>query len=178
MKKIYYIKCLLLIALAGIISCGPSPKKVVARTWLNTNNVTTYYSPKFFNELMEKKAKNNITVYKDGAVTKGTAVAYVQQYVIATIDENLKKAEGLSAKGDNKELIDTSLEVFRYSKSVFENEYLDIAEMIDEEKKSEEIITAVDELFAKHDGAMQTRFDRLDSLAIPYAEKHNIPIIK
>ncbi|MBD1423213.1 hypothetical protein [Sphingobacterium chuzhouense] len=178
MKKIYYIKCLLLIALTGMVSCGPSPKKVVAQTWLNTNNVTTYYSPKFFNELMEKKAKNNITVYQDGAVIKGTAVAYVQQYVIATIDENLKKVEDLSAKGDNKELIDASLEVFRYSSDVFENEYLDIAEMIDEEKPSEEIMSAIDDLFAKHDGEMQIRFDRLDSCAIPYAEKNNIAIIK
>jgi len=178
MKKIYYIKFLLLTALTGVVSCGPSPKKVVAQTWLNTNNVTTYYSPRFFNELMERKTTDNITVYEDDTATKGTSVAYVQQYVIATIDENLKKVEALSAKGDNKELIHASLEVFRYAKGIFETEYLDIAAMIDDERPSEDIMTAIDNLFGKYDGEMQARFDRLDSYAIPYAEKHDIPIKK
>lgn len=164
---------LLLVLAASICSCaGPSPRKVVAQTWLNTNNVTTYYSPKFFKELMERKEKNNFTT------TGGTAVAYVEQYVIATVDESLKKVEKIPLKSDTKELIHASLEVFRYGKEVFETEYLDIAAMIDNEKPSEEIIAAIDKLFVKHDGAMQVRLDRLDSYALPYAKKHNIPVME
>lgn len=168
---------LVLLLVVSLCSCtGTSPKKVIAQTWLNTNNITAYYSPKFFKGLIEKKAKNNITVYKDGTVTNGTAVEHVQQYIIATIDENLKKVEGISVKEDNKELVGASLEIFKYSRAVFENEYLDVAAMIDDEKPSEEIHAAIDNLFAKHDGEMTAKFDRLDSYAIPYAEKHNIPI--
>lgn len=127
---------------------------------------------------MEKKSKNNITVYKDGEVIKGTAVAYVQQFVILTVDENLKKVEALSPNKDDQELIEASLEVFRYGKQIFETEYLDIAAMIDDQKPPEEIHAAIDKLFAKHDGEMQKRFERLDSYALPFAEKHNIPLIK
>ncbi len=164
---------LLLGLAASICSCtGPSPKKVVAQTWLNTNNVTTYYSPKFFRELMERKEKDNFTT------TGGTAVAYIEQYVIATVDESLKKVEKVPVKSDTKELIHASLEVFKYGKEVFETEYLEIAAMIDDEKPLEEIHAAIDNLFAKHNGEMQIRLDQLDSYAIPYAEKHHIPIIK
>jgi len=166
----------LLFFAASICACaGPSPRKVVAQTWLNSNNITTHYSPKFFTELMERKAKNNITVFKDDTVTKGTAVAYVQQYVIATVDESLKKVEKIPVKPDTKALVHASLEVFRYGKEVFENDYLTIATMIDEKQPTETIEAAIDQLFAKHDAEMQARLDRLDSYAIPYAEKHNIP---
>ncbi|RAV28691.1 hypothetical protein [Sinomicrobium soli] len=173
-------KIILFLAFAtAISSCtGPSPRKVVAQTWLNVNLVTAHYSPKFFTELRERKANNNITVYKDNAVTKGTAVEYVTQNVIGPLDEALKKVERLPVENDTKALIQASLEVFRYSREVFENDYLAIARSIDEKQPEDAIETAVDELFAKHDGAIQTRLDRLDSYAIPYAEKHNIPIQK
>mgnify|MGYP000952645490 CR=1 FL=1 len=167
----------LLIFAASICACtSPSPRKVVAQTWLNSNNITTHYSPKFFTELIERKAKDNITVFKDNTVTKGTAVAYVQQYVIATVDESLKKVENIPVKLDTKALIHASLEVFRYGKHVFENDYLTIATMIDEKHPTESIEAAIDQLFAKHDAEMHARLARLDNYAIPYAEKHNIPI--
>lgn len=149
-----------------------SAQKVFDQTWLNTNHVSMYYSPKFFMELMERKEKNNFTA------TGGTAVEYVQLTAIAAVDESLKKVESIPEKPDTKELVQSSLDVFRYADEIFKTEYLEIAAMIDAEKPSEEINAAIDKLFAMHDGEMRKRFKQLDSYAIPYAEKHDIPIKK
>ena len=161
----------------NLTSCNPvSPDKVVQRAWLNTNNVTTNYSPKFFGQLRELKSKGNITVFKDNEVTKGTAVEYVNQLIIVPHNENLQKVEDLPEKEDTKALKAASLELFQYSKEIFESDYLDIATMIDKERPDMEINIAIEDLFLKHDPKMETLLNRLDELVIPYAEKHNIPI--
>lgn len=179
MKTIYtkIIFVLLTVLSLSLTSCNPvSPDKVVQRAWLNTNNITTRYSPKFFGQLRELKAKGNITIFKDKEVTKGTAVEYVNQMIIVPHNESLQKVEELPEKEDTKALKAASLELFRYSKEIFENDYLDIARMIDENRPDMEINTAIEDLFLRHDQEMETRLNRLDDQVIPYAEKHNIPI--
>jgi len=161
----------------SLTSCNlVSPDKVVQRAWLNTNTITTNYSPKFFGQLLELKAKGNITVFKDNEVTKGTAVEYVNQTIITPLNESLQKVAELPENEDTKALKAASLELFRYGKEIFESDYLDIATMIDGERPEMEINTAIENLFLKHDLEMGTRLNRLDELVIPYAEKHNVPI--
>lgn len=174
----FLIKTTLLIALvAGISSCtGPSPQKVVAQTWLNTNNITSHFSPKFFGTLLEMKSKGRITVFKNGETTNGTAVEYVRQNIIPQVNESLKKVESLPEKKETKELKAASLDVFNYGKEIFENDYVAIAKMIDEKQPADIIVAATVDLFSKHEAEMYKRLDKLDSFAIPYAEKHNIPV--
>ncbi|MBC9797220.1 hypothetical protein [Sinomicrobium weinanense] len=170
---------LLSVLSVSLTSCNQAtPDKVVQRTWLNTNNVTARYSPKFFGELRALKAKGNIIVFKENEAIKGTAVEYVNQMVIDPLNESINKVEGLPEKEDTKELIAASLDVFNYGKEIFENEYLDIATMIDEGQPEKAIDAAIEKLFVTHDENMQVRLLYLDELAISYAEKHNIPIQK
>ena len=168
---------MLLTVVISLFSCNRvSPDKVVAQTWLNVNNITSHYSPKFFRNLQEMKSKGNITVFRNDEVVKGTAVEYVNQYVITPVVEAQIKVEKLPAKEDTKEIIAASLEVYKYGKAVFENEYLTIATMMDEEKPEAEIYTAIENLYIVHDPVMQKKLDRLDELVLPYAKKHKIQI--
>ncbi|MGV3762943.1 hypothetical protein [Parapedobacter sp.] len=153
-----------------------SPKKVVDVVWLNVNRVTANYSPQFFGELRELRASGGMAVAQNNEKIKGTAVAYVNQYVIGPLDESMDKIEKLPENEETKALIAASLEVFNYGKGIFENEYLSIAKMIDAESPASEIDAAVEKLFATHDEHMHGRLADLDELVIPYAEKHGVPI--
>lgn len=168
---------MLLTVVISIFSCnGVSPDKLVAQTWLNVNNITSHYSPNFFRNLQEMKSKDNITVIRNNEVVKGTAVEYVNQYVITPLVEAQKKVEKLPVKEDTEEIITASLAVYQYGKTVFENEYLTIATMMDEGKPEAEIYAAIENLYIVHDPVMEKKLDRLDELVFPYAKKHNIQI--
>ena len=172
----YIFKTLVLLTVAiSLLSCdGVSPDKVVAQTWLNVNNITSHYSPNFFRNLQEMKSKDNITVVRNNELVKGTAVEYVKQYVITPVVEAQKKVQQLPAKEDTKEIITASLEVYKYGRAVFENEYIAIATMMDEGKPEDEIYTAIEKLYIVHDPVMQKKLDSLDELIFPYAKKHKI----
>ncbi|GAB3019401.1 hypothetical protein GCM10027051_25610 [Niabella terrae] len=175
MKVTNFIFLVLLVI--GIGSCsGPTPRKVVAQTWLNINNITAHYSPSFFENLMAVKLKENITIIRNEAPTKGTAVEYVTQMVLDPLNESLKKVEKLPFDTETKPIIDASLEAYRYARTVVEKDYLAVAAMIDENQPADTIEMAVATLFEKHDTALQIRLDKLDSYVLPYAEKHKIHI--
>lgn len=173
----YTLKTLVLIAVVlSLFSCNRvSPDKVVAQTWLNVNKITSHYSPNFFRLLQEMKSKGTINIVKNNEVVKGTAVEYINQIIIPSVDESLKKVEKLPVKEDTKEIINASLEVYKYGKAIFENEYLVIAAMIDEGKPEAKINNTIENLFAVHNPIMQKKLDRLDALVFPYAKKHNLP---
>lgn len=174
------IKMIFLAALfTSLISCNqPSPDKTVQVAWLNANRVVAHYSPRFFGELRELKSKRNITVFKDNEVAKGTAVEYVNQLAVVPLNESIQKVKDLPEQEDTKAIKAASLAVFEYGKEIFENDYIQIATMIDGGRPAAEIDAAIENLFAKYDPEMQAKLNRLDELVIPYAEKHDIPIQK
>lgn len=159
------------------LSCEQTaPRKYVERTVLNTNLVSGRYTPSYFNEVRELKKQGRIKVFKDGKMEKGTAVEYVMQNTIDPVDESIKKVKGLKKTEDTRDLIAASLDVFRYGRKIFENEYVSIAKMLDENRPQEEIDSAIQKIFETHDREMEKKLRYLDELAIPYAKKHNVPL--
>lgn len=168
---------LLLMAGASTLSCSRvSPDKYVQVAVLNTNLVTSKYSPSFFRELRELKEQGRLTVFRDNQPQEGTAVEYVEQNVIASVDEAMKKVEALPQSEKTEALTRASLEVFRYGQKIFEAEYMAIAKMLDENKPPAAIDTAIQQLFTSHDPELGKRMEKLDELAIAYARKHEVPL--
>ncbi|MGS2739778.1 hypothetical protein [Sinomicrobium sp. M5D2P17] len=176
MKSTAKISLLLFIGLTFLSCDQTSPRKYVEVTVLNTNLVTSRYTPSFFEELRELEKQGRIAVFKDGEMKKGTAEEYVMQNAIAPVDVSIKKVKELEVKDDTHDLIAASLDVLQYSKEVFENEYRNIAEMLDTNRSQAEIDSAIHKLFRTYDREMEKKLRHLDELAIPYAEKHNIPL--
>lgn len=168
----------LLIALcASLTSCNRvSPRKVVGRAVLNSNTVTVKFSPKFFDELRERKSKGRIVVFEDNRAQPGTAEEYVEQMVIAPANDAMESVEKLPKNEDTGDLVEASLEMFRYATEIFEEDYRAIARMIDGDQPQQAIDAAIQQLFETHDPELGKRVKRLDELAIPYAEKHDIPL--
>ena len=169
----------LLLLFTGLIflSCHQtSPREDLEITVLNTNLVTSRYTPSFFEELRELEKQGRIAVFKDGEMKKGTAVEYIMQNAIAPVDESIKKVGELKPKDDTKDLIAASRDVLQYGKEIFENEYRNIAEMLDANRSQAEIDSAIHKLFKDHDREMEKKLRHLNQLAVPYAEKHDIPL--
>lgn len=156
---------------------GPSPRKLVETCWLNANRVTAYYEPQFFQNLMDMKASNNILVLVDGKVEKGSAETYVQQMLIDPVSRCLQDVASMTKCKDNEAILDASIAVFQFGKKVFEQDYLRMAQRIDEGVSEEMLASHVEALFTARDPEMFKRLDNLDRLILPYAAAHNIKIV-
>lgn len=163
--------------LCCILACNKAtPQKTVAVTVLNTNLISSRYAPSFFNELQEMKRNDRINVYKNDEMGKGTAEEYVQQNAILPIKDALKKVEDLVVTDDASEMRTASIELLSYSKTIFEKDFINIAIMIDSNQPQLTIDSAIQQMYKTHDTELDKRFRVLDELAIPYAEKNNVPL--
>jgi hypothetical protein len=170
---------ILLVLLVGVIfqSCNTaSPRKYIEVAVLNTNRITRMYQPGFFSEMRELKNQNRLTVFENGKPKNGTAVEYVRQTAITPVEEYIAKVRVLKETDDTRDLLTASLDVLQYGKGIFESDYISIAKMLDEDKSQAEVDAAIQKLFETRDPEMEEKFKRLDGLAIPYAEKHDVPL--
>lgn len=167
-----------------ILSCNTdSSVKIFDVAVLNTNIINWSSRLKFFDELIELKEKNLAYVADENSkIKKGTIEEYVTQKVINPINENLNKLEALNKTDENKDLIEASVKLHQFSKNIFENDFLEITKMIDELPSGElsveilePIYLAIEKFYYTHITEMETLMVNLEELAIPYAEKHNIP---
>src|SRR5690606_15668055 len=95
---------------------------------------------------------------------------------ILPIKDALKKVEDLVVTDDASEMRTASIELLSYSKTIFEKDFINIAIMIDSNQPQLTIDSAIQQMYKTHDTELDKRFRVLDELAIPYAEKNNVPL--
>lgn len=148
--------------LAVATACNTTtPQKYVEVTVLNTNLVTAYFRPAFFEEI-----KGN----------QGNAVDYIQQRTTMGLDQAIEKVEQLEATDETRPLIDASMDVLTYGKQLFDSEYTTVAKMIDDGAEEPAIDSAITQLFEKNGPILDEKLNALDAVAMPYAEKHGIEL--
>ena len=161
-----------------LASCSaPSPKEYFTKTALNSNLVTAYYTPKFFDDVLEQKAKNRLTVFKEKSSIPATVEEYFKDR-IPDLSQNISEIKSLKKTDDTKELLEASTAYFEQADKIFKNDYPKIAKMIDENKPQLEIQTAINKIFADNDSKMFEYENRLHKAAATYAKKHNLPVVQ
>lgn len=173
MKNYFLLITLLLLG----TSCNlTSPQKYIEVAVLNTNTATSQYRPIFFKLLHESKTKNAIIVFKDDKkINNATAVQYVEEK-ISNITNNMAKVKKLKSTKETADLLNASLELQTYIKEVMSSDYISIANMIDESKPEQDITIATQKMFEKHDAAVNEKMQKMNTLALSYAKKHNIDL--
>ncbi len=177
MKNTGIYTFLLLLVLAFCSCQQTSPDKVIGVTVLNTNQVTAFFRPRFFSELLERKKQNSIPVIKDGKTDmNGTAMDYVKMMAIDRVNGALTSVNEIEETEETKPLIGASKDLLEFGKKIFENDYVAVAKMIDEGKPQTEIDAAISSIFETNDAALTQKVKILDDLAMPYAKKHGVDL--
>lgn len=169
---------LLFVLMISLFACQKDhPNAMVKQAWLNTNIVNASYSPEFFKRLQDMGEDGNIKIgSRDEVITEG-AVEYVTQNLLKSVTLAIKSTEQMHPTQETEGIIECSLQILKYSKSMFEIEYLQIATMIDERRSETEINASVDELFSTHNASMYRKKNRLNELIHLY-QKENDFVIK
>lgn len=159
----YLVRISLFFALVtSMVGCNTtSPQKYVEVTVLNTNLVTAYFRPPYFEEVMAHQ---------------GSAEAYVRQQTATRVEQALEKVNKLNVTDETQPLIKASRDFLTYGKELFETEYIDIAKMIDQQAPQSAIDTAIMEVFEKHTPIMDEKLTALETVAAPFAEKHGVDL--
>ncbi|AZB17522.1 hypothetical protein EG352_06960 [Chryseobacterium indologenes] len=169
---------LLFVLMINLFACQKDhPNAMVKQAWLNTNIVNASYSPEFFKRLQDMGEDGTIKTGSRDEVITEDAVEYVTQNLLKPVTLAIKSTEQMHPTQETEGIIECSLQILKYSKSIFEIEYLQIATMIDERRSETEINASVDELFSTHNASMYRKKNRLNELIHLY-QKENDFVIK
>ena len=161
MGQLFRISIYAILLTVAVACTTTTPRKYVEVTVLNTNFITAYFRPAFFDEIKGHQ---------------GNAVDYVQQRTSMGLDRAIEKVEELKVTDETRPLIDASLDVLTYGKQLFSSEYTDIAKLIDSGADESAIDSAITQLFEKNGPVLDEKLNALDEVAMPYAEKHGIEL--
>lgn len=181
--KIYKMKplskiLLLFVLILNLFACQKDrPNAIVKQALLNADIVYASYSPDFFKGLQNIVADSNSKTSSSDEVITGGAVNYVRENLLKPVTLAIERTEQVTPTDETERVIECSLQILKYSKSIFEIEYLQIAAMIDERKSETEINASVEELFSTHNASMYRKKNRLNELIHLY-QKENDFVIK
>lgn len=159
-------------ALAGIIflqACSNTPLQTFARAVLNANAFIGKYNINYLEGMK--------STYKERkSHTHNSAEEYLKADLVF-LNESLEKVKKLDKTGDAKEMIEASEDFMEHSMKLFNNDYLNLAKMIDAKKPGAEVDAAINKIFDENEPAMKAKYERLTALAKTYAKKYDIKFI-
>ena len=174
MKKILNKSILLLLLIATSListSCNNlSPEKTFEIAALNSNLLSRFGS-KEINEKLQSEAQ----VY-DESQKKMIPSSYQDafKYDISNLEIRLKSISEIPEDEDNKEILQTSKDLFSYVIAKQKEGYLPIAKMKDEKAPDEQIQKAMSDFDASTQTEADAKFTKLMNAGKAYAEKHHI----
>ena len=162
----------------AVISCqnnGVNPQKTFKVLGLSLNKIPYKFS-QHFKEIRAQYKNGSLTyVTKDNQVKKGvSAEEYVQNMYPSMFDKEIETINNLKVNDETRPMQAASLDVFNYSKEVYETDMLRIAKMIDEGKSDQEIDAAIEELQNTKGDIIDEKFNKAHDLVFPYADKNGI----
>lgn len=95
---------------------------------------------------------------------------------IQIIESNLEKIEKLEQTDDTKEMLQSSVALYQYVLPVYKNEYKQLARLYDESATKTQIESQEQLIENKYYSNFETLFNKLTSIAKPYAAKYNIQV--
>lgn len=174
MKKTLNNSIILLVLIAASIfstSCtNLSPEKTFEIAALNSNLLSRFGS-KDINFKLESEPQ----IY-DETQKKMIPSSYYDyfKFDITNLETQFKKIKEIKEDDDNRELLQTSKDLFSYAITKEKEGYLPIAKMKDEKVSPEQIEKAIADFDASTQNDIEVKFTKLMNVAKAYVEKHNI----
>ena len=153
-----------------------TPEEYFDRTTLNTNKFSDfgYY---YFKTIQEEKKGNQLFYYENNQqIVAQKYTDFVQKFTLPDINKDIEKIKNLKETDETKEMIQRSLDVFTFVKSVYETDYIKIAKMLDENQSEDNIQKAIEELGNKKDKILEEKMTKLKEVSLPYAQKNGIKV--
>ncbi|MDR2234427.1 MAG: hypothetical protein LBE56_15045 [Tannerella sp.] len=167
-----------IILLVFVVACnftGERPGKIFDSIALNANKIPRSFEYQF-RDMMIRKEDNSLIVvdYKTNEMKKATCVEYVASHYAIMFDSDLENIKSLKVTEETKPIIDAGLELFRFADEIYKNDFPKIAQMIDDGKPEEEIKAVVQELDETKGIELDSKYETMMDLMIPYADKHGV----
>lgn len=153
-----------------------TPENYFGRTTLNTNRYHNLGARDFAEMKASKKANMLYGSFSDGELKIADSYeTHVRGMKMAFLEEDIEKIKELKVTSETEDLIKTSLEVFEFVKSIYENYYIKIAKLMDKSASSEDLDTAMKKLESSVN-QYHVKREALMQIAIPYAKENGIDV--
>ncbi|MDO5616344.1 MAG: hypothetical protein Q4G16_09150 [Cruoricaptor ignavus] len=165
------------LAMLLLVSCNTdNPENYFDKTTLVTNQ-TVPFDGNFINKMQQDKNLGRLQIIENNEVKNTeSAVEYLQKYIIPEMQKSIDKVEALKVTDDTKGMIESSLDLLKYAKTVKETDYVNIAKMMDEGKPQAEIDATANAILEKTTPVIEEKYNKLLEHALPYAEKNGIEV--
>jgi hypothetical protein len=163
--------CLLVIV---ITSCNTqSPEKIFSQAVLNTNLFFGFAGNAEFRQLESPSVK-----LVPGTTDKTVPMkrAEIIQDKIDMLSVSFNKIKKLSASGDAKVMVESSVALYEYILPVYKTEYMQLAKLYDERAPVEQIEQLSELIQSKYQPGFIVLKDKLTVAGKVYAQKNNINV--
>ncbi len=168
----------LLFAFAIFQSCISldTPQDYFDRTTLSTNAISDL-GKKDFEDMKRLKEQNAMRiVVNDESKSTEKYEEYVKTGMLFRIGRYVERINDLKPTEETEDLIKASLEVFNFVKSKYENEYIEIAKMMDNGESEDKINKKIEQFEKTNLPVFYEKMEKLTAIAIPYAESNGINV--
>ncbi len=153
-----------------------TPENYFGRTTLNTNRYHNLGARDFAEMKASKKANMLYGSFSEGGFkTTESYETHIRGMKMTFLEEDIKKIKELKVTPETEDLIQTSLEVFEFVKSIYENDYIEIAKLMDKKASSEDLDAAMMKL-ENSVNQYHIKRETLMEIAIPYAKQNKIDV--
>ncbi len=153
-----------------------TPENYFGRTTLNTNRYHNLGARDFAEMKSSKKANMLYGSFDEGEFkTTDSYETHIRGMKMTFLDEDIKKIKELKVTSETEDLIKTSLEVFELVQSIYENDYIKIAKLMDDKASSEDLDAAMKKL-ERSVNQYYVKREALLGIAIPYAKQNKIDV--
>lgn len=171
MKKMILNISLLLIITS---SCNnPSPEKIFSHAVLDTNLFFGFAGNADFRQ-MESPSVKLVAGTKDK--TEPMKRTEFVQDKIDILNASLNKIKNLSADGDAKAMVESSVALYEYVLPVYKKEYMQLAKLYDGGAPAGQIEQMTEAIQSKYKAGFIELKDKLTTAGKEYAQKNNIKV--
>ena len=166
-----------LLILVGFFSCNKhSPRDYFGYTTLNSNKVLRF-GTSYFKDLRMRKLKD-LPIVENGKMKIGASsyTEYVEKMTIYEVQSDIQNIKKLKSTSETEKMINASLDLFSFIEEKYKTDYIHIAKMMDENSSLQKIDSAIINLENQAMPTINTKYQTLMDIALPYAKEHDIEV--
>lgn len=146
-----------------------TPQEYFSRAALNANAVAAFGSAYF-------------RVHDCGHLPAGTPAAFdscekLLQNAVRQLESTIERADALYRTDETRPMIEAGLDLYRFVLDSYRTDHLQVARLLDAKAPAAQVEQALQALDAKSQAGFAQRYDKVWSLAEPYAKAHGIKLI-
>lgn len=154
------------------IQCSNSPEEYFGTAVLNVNMLFGFADNGFSRQLESPSSE----LPEGGGEPVPMTRKELWDQKTKFVEENFKKVESLKETGETKNMIDASIELYKFVIPVMKNEYTRLAEMYDNGVPAEQTDALTKEIHDKYYAKYVQLYNTLANAGKVYADKNNIKV--